>query len=182
MDPKKQKSISKLMSLALRHQPDVLQLEIDSAGWTSVNSLLVGIKGQGHAVDMNDLLSVVRENDKQRFQLDESGKRIRASQGHSIKVDLGYEASTPPERLFHGTAVRFISSIRSAGLMRQKRHHVHLHEDRELAKSVGGRHGKPVILEVAADKMACAGHDFFVTPNNVWLTLHVPCNFISFED
>lgn len=168
------------MSLALRHQPEVLSLELDSAGWASTHALLTGIQEKGHPLSMDELRQVVTENDKQRFQFDESARRIRASQGHSIDIDLGYSPSAPPASLFHGTAKRFLDSIRAEGLTRQKRHHVHMHQDRKLAETVGSRHGKPHILTIDAGRMADEGYEFFVTPNKVWLTLEVPTEFIGF--
>ena len=40
------------------------------------------------------------------------------------------------------------------------------------------RHGKPVLLEVDAGRMHAAGHEFFVTGNHVWLTDHVPPDYL----
>jgi putative RNA 2'-phosphotransferase len=69
------------------------------------------------AIDRPELDAVVAGNDKQRFTYDGSGTRIRASQGHSVAVDLGYAPATPPEELFHGTVDRFLprSSPRACG-------------------------------------------------------------------
>jgi putative RNA 2'-phosphotransferase len=54
------------------------------------------------------------------------------------------------------------------------RHHVHLSPDAATARRVGARHGPPVVLEVAAGRLAAAGHVFLRSDNGVWLTAHVP--------
>jgi putative RNA 2'-phosphotransferase len=152
---------------------------LDEAGWTSVDELLSAMHRHGRPLSREQLESVVRTNDKRRFALSEDGTRIRASQGHSVEVDLGYESAEPPEILYHGTPERFVPSILREGLNKGDRHHVHLHADLKVAKTVGKRRGKPVILVVRAKEMKEAGHEFFVTPNKVWLTDHVPPSFIE---
>ena len=121
---------------------------------------------------------VVASNDKQRFSLSPDGRRIRANQGHSIDVELGLEPVRPPETLFHGTARRNVARILAEGLARRRRHHVHLSPDPRTARRVGARHGPPVVLAVAAGRMATAGHAFFLSANGVWLTEHVPPDFL----
>ena len=170
------------MSLVLRHQPQKAGLNLDEAGWVGVDDLLAGMANAGKEVTRQQLEEVVADNDKQRFQFSEDGQQIRATQGHSVDVDLGYEKSTPPAVLCHGTPEKVVDVIRNEGLTKQKRHHVHLHEDESLAASVGQRRGRPVVLKINAQQMAADGHDFFVTPNNVWLTHTVPPQYIEFPD
>ena len=107
------------------------------------------------------------------------GKRIRASQGHSVEVDLEYSPAVPPPLLFHGTADRFVDSILAKGLIKAQRLHVHLSANRDVAIVVGRRHGRPVVLQVAAERMHQAGHQFFLSANGVWLVDHVPNEFLS---
>ena len=126
-----------------------------------------------------ELKEIVTTSPKQRFALSADEQRIRANQGHSIIVDLGYEPVEPPDVLFHGTVARLLPSIRDKGLQRMERHHVHLSPDEATARAVGGRRGKPVILRIDTRAMRDAGHVFFVTPNGVWLTDTVPSSFIS---
>ncbi len=116
-------------------------------------------------------------NDKRRFAFSRDGTHIRANQGHSVEVDLKLVAVEPPTRLFHGTAPRFLDSIRSQGLVAGARHHVHLSATRDVAEAVGRRRGEPVVLTVAALDMAHAGHVFFQSANGVWLVAAVPPEF-----
>jgi putative RNA 2'-phosphotransferase len=128
-----------------------------------------------------DLLEkVVFTNDKQRFAFSPDGLRIRANQGHSLDIDLTLEPVEPPPVLFHGTATRFLPSIRTQGLQSMSRQHVHLSSAREQqAQRIGARHGRPVVLEIDADAMADAGYLFFLSANGVWLTEFVPVDFIK---
>lgn len=169
---------SKFLSLVLRHRPEMIGIRLDDAGWAPVAELLKACAAHGVALTEQQLRDVVQNNDKQRFAFSEDGSMIRASQGHSVSVELGYEPAVPPETLYHGTVDHFISSIERNGLVKGKRHHVHLSPDTATAAKVGGRRGKPVILEIKAGEMHRAGIAFFVSANGVWLTEHVPPDYI----
>lgn len=173
---------SKFLSLILRHQPDRIGLTLDANGWANVDELIRLANQHGFPLTRPLLERVVAENDKQRFALSDDGQRIRANQGHSLKVDLQLSPSQPPDVLYHGTAARFIDSIRSEGLRAGKRQHVHLSADIATARKVGQRHGKPVVLVVRAAEMAAAGHRFYLSANGVWLTERVPAEFIEFPE
>lgn len=169
---------SKTLSKALRHDPARLGLRPDRAGWVDVDVLLKACAARGLRIDRADLARVVATNDKQRFAFNEDQTRIRASQGHTIDIDLGLEPLAPPEILFHGTAAGFVASIFEHGLLRGGRNHVHLSAEVGTALKVGARHGKPFVFEVAAAEMARAGHAFFRSDNGVWLVEHVPAEFL----
>jgi putative RNA 2'-phosphotransferase len=171
---------SKLLAGVLRHNPGKIGIELDAAGWVDVSVLLAALARHGRRVGRSRLDYVVEHNNKKRFEYDASGTRIRASQGHSVPVDLGYESRVPPETLFHGTATRSLDSIFSEGLKPGRRHHVHLSVDIETAAKVGARHGKPAVLVVAAARMHEAGHEFFRSTNGVWLTEHVAPQYLGF--
>lgn len=174
-------STSRFLSLVLRHRPDRIGLSLDAAGWADIAELIR--LSQAHRPLTRDVIeAVVAGSDKQRFAISEDGLRIRANQGHSIEVDLALEVVAPPERLYHGTATRFVEAIRREGLSRRSRHHVHLSADVDTAQRVGARHGKPVMLVVRAAEMAAAGHTFHRSANGVWLTDTVPVDFIDFGD
>ncbi|MFO0968239.1 MAG: RNA 2'-phosphotransferase [Gemmataceae bacterium] len=173
---------SKLLSLVLRHKPEEIGLSLDANGWADIDELIRLANQSGHSLTRSLLEQVVAENDKKRFALSADGRRIRASQGHSVDVDLALEPAEPPEVLFHGTASRFLDSIRAQGLHSAQRQHVHLCADRETALKVGRRHGRPVVLVIRAREMAAAGHRFFVSANGVWLTDAVPPAFLVFPD
>lgn len=180
MNEQRQKRISKFLSYVLRHDPDSIGIELDAAGWADVSALLRGAARRGMRFTCDELKMVVEENDKQRYSLSADGQRIRANQGHSIAIDLGYDEVEPPEVLYHGTARHRLKSIRQEGLLRGSRHHVHLSPDAVTAKKVGQRYGKPVILEVQAKRMHTDGCKFYLSANGVWLTEHVPPSYLRF--
>ncbi len=170
---------SKFLSLILRHEPERVGLKLDSVGWIGVSELLEAVNRNGVSLTLDQLKHVVATNDKKRFAISEDGLRIRASQGHSIEVDLQYEPQTPPEFLYHGTPERFLESIRATGLNKGQRHHVHLSPDPQTAAKVGQRRGRPVVLRIRAGEMHRQGHVFHRSANGVWLVLHVPPHFIE---
>ena len=169
--------LSKRLSYVLRHAPDSVGLSLDDAGWVAVDDLLAALR-----VSRAQLDDVVARNDKQRFAVDESGTRIRASQGHSVPVALGYEATVPPDELFHGTAERFLPSILAQGLRPGNRHAVHLSPDVAAARRVGARRGSPVVLRVDAAAMAAEDAVFTRSSNGVWLVDRVPPQHLDVLD
>jgi putative RNA 2'-phosphotransferase len=170
---------SKLLSYVLRHRPDSVKLALDAHGWAEVDELLARLAASGKPVDRALLERVVADNDKQRFAFSEDGRRIRASQGHSIAVDLQLREAEPPAVLYHGTASRFLKSILASGLRAGGRHHVHLSADAQTATRVGARHGFPVVLMVDARRMRKDGLVFYQSDNGVWLTTQVLPKYLS---
>ncbi len=168
------------MSLVLRHQPQTIHLTLDDNGWVAVETLLDHWARFGrNAPTRIQLERIVAENDKQRFAFSEDGCRIRANQGHSVRIDLQLEAQTPPALLYHGTAEQNVAGILREGIQRAKRHHVHLSPDRRTADAVGRRHGRLVLLTVDSGAMARAGFTFYRSANGVWLTDEVPPRYIQ---
>jgi len=180
MTPSQTTNASKFLSLVLRHQPDAAHVTLDAAGWTAVDALLAGCARTGRPLSRTDLEHIVMTNAKKRFEFSADGLRIRASQGHSVEVELDYAPQSPPELLFHGTATRFLDSIREKGLLKMQRHHVHLSADTRITLEVGARHGKPVLLTILASQMHNEGHVFSRSTNGVWLVEHVPPQYIRF--
>ncbi|HUR52732.1 MAG TPA: RNA 2'-phosphotransferase [Gemmataceae bacterium] len=178
MNEKRQKTVSKFLSLHLRHEPDGLGLTIEPGGWVPINDLLAGARKKGFPIAREELDRVVADSDKQRFAIDELGLRIRANQGHSVEVDLQLAPAEPPAELFHGTGSASVEGILADGLQRRARHHVHLSPDTETATKVGARHGKPVVLVIDAAKMRADGHVFFCSANGVWLVDEVPPQYL----
>lgn len=175
-----QTATSKYLSYVLRHAPDAIGLTLDSEGWASLADLIEGAGKNGHPLDEALIRTVVENNDKQRFAISEDGLSIRAVQGHSAGVSaISRVEKRPPETLLHGTATRFVDSIRRDGLLPGKRQHVHLTENEQIALTVGQRYGKPALLRIEAQRMYQHGFKFFQADNGVWLTEKVPADFIT---
>lgn len=173
--------ISKFMSLVLRHQPGVLGISLDEQGWTSVPQLLLRMQEKGFDITAAVLEHVVTHNSKKRFAFNDDQSLIRASQGHSLDLDLGYAPQQPPGLLYHGTGEQSLASILASGLEKRNRHQVHLSSDRATALQVGQRHGRPVVLLVDAARMDTDGFAFYRSDNGVWLTEAVPAMYLSPE-
>ncbi|WP_369196837.1 RNA 2'-phosphotransferase [Streptomyces djakartensis] len=178
MDERRTVKVSKYLSRHLRHQPERIGLTLDEAGWVEIDTLIAAATAHGFRFTRDELDQVVATNDKRRFAVE--GSRIRASQGHSVEVDLGLSPVTPPAHLYHGTVARHLEAIRTEGLRPMNRHAVHLSPDRETATRVGARRGRPVVLGVDAAAMHRDGHVFQVSENGVWLTEAVPPGYLRF--
>ena len=170
---------SKFLSLVLRHKPEVIGINLDNQGWVDVEELIEKINSNGRTIDFELLAEVVRTNNKKRFAFNQDQTKIRASQGHSLDIELGYSPSTPPDVLYHGTASQFLDSIMKSGLIKGNRHHVHLTDNIDTASNVGQRHGELAMLEVDSKSMFEKGYHFYVSENGVWLTENVPTEFLK---
>lgn len=179
LNPKTTKHISKLMSLVLRHDPAYLGLSLSTEGWVDTYKLLSALRQKFPEITLETIEYVVATNDKKRFTFNNDGSKIRASQGHSIDVDLNLSPVTPPEHLYHGTVAKFLESIREEGLQKMSRQHLHLSADQSTAVAVGTRRGTAIILTIEALKMHEDGFAFYLSENGVWLTNHVPAKYIQ---
>lgn len=180
MEQKDLKRSSKFLSLVLRHKPEEIGISLDQNGWTDVKVLLSKLQSKGIRLTKQDLTQLVETNDKKRFAFNADGSKIRANQGHSLQtVDIEFEEKEPPLVLYHGTSTDHHQLImKSGGLKKMNRHHVHLSSNIDTAKSVGSRYGRPCIIEVNSKQMHDDGYKFYQSANGVWLTDCVPeCYF-----
>lgn len=131
-----------------------------------------------HGFTFDELCEIVETDTKGRYELSEDRSLIRALYGHSIVVDLLFEAAVPPAVLYHGTARHLVDSICKEGIQRKARRYVHLSADVESAAQVGMRHGEPVVLEIDARQMHEDGSRFFPICNGVWLVEYVDARYL----
>ncbi|WP_199322606.1 MULTISPECIES: RNA 2'-phosphotransferase [Calothrix] len=171
--------ISKFLSKYLRHQPESLGIKLESGGWVNVQELLLACAKHQFPITLRELQEVVANNDKKRFSFDSTGTMIRANQGHSVEVDLQLEPVTPPNVLYHGTGHKSVESIMQTGIAKMLRHHVHLSANIATAKTVGARHGRPVVFAIDAASMYQAGYQFYCSDNGVWLVDNVPPEYLQ---
>ncbi|WP_221392914.1 RNA 2'-phosphotransferase [Dyadobacter sp. NIV53] len=174
--------ISKFLSLVLRHQPETIDIQLDQNGWTDIKELIGKANDNGIKFDRETLNRIVATNSKKRFAFNETLDKIRASQGHSIEIELGYTNQKPPKILYHGTSETSVHSINEAGLEKRSRQHVHLSSDIETAVKVGQRHGKPFVFKILAEQMYNDNFQFFISDNGVWLTDNVPTKYLKQND
>jgi putative RNA 2'-phosphotransferase len=180
MTEERRKRISKFASKVLRHEPDLIGLELDADGYVMVDDLLAGMARKGLRVSREELVEVVETNDKRRFSFSEDRRRIRAVQGHSVKLEGStVSPAAPPAVLYHGTADRNVGSILAQGLVPVSRIHVHLSLDIATATAVGKRHGRPVIFKIDAARANADGIIFYLAENGVWLCDALPPIYLT---
>lgn len=171
--------LGRYISLILRHHPEVIGIELDEHGWADVEQLIEGVAKNNQGFSMETLEEIVATNNKNRYSFNVDKTKIRANQGHSISVDVELEEKEPPEFLWHGTGEKYVASIDEHGLISKNRLYVHLSNDIETAQNVGKRHGKVVIYKVRTGQMYQDGYRFYLSVNGVWLTKHVPVQYLE---
>jgi len=176
--------LSKTVSHALRHEPDLYGLKIDKLGWVSVELLIESLKvlkpvWSGLTVD--HIEKMINLSKKKRHEL--ADNKIRALYGHSFSEKLIKNKTEPPEILYHGTSPKSARMIRSSGIKPCTRHFVHLSTERDTAKKVGLRKSKhPVILVVKAKQGYKEGLGFFKGSDDIWLSDEIPPEYIIFPN
>lgn len=173
------KELSKFLSLILRHKPETVGLVLDKNGYVFVTDLVSAVRRVGKPLNREMLEHIVETNDKKRFAFNADKTKIRASQGHSVGVDLDLRPMEPLEKLYHGTTKRFVSKIMEEGIVSKSRDYVHLSDNIATATAVGKRHGEPIVMEIDAKSMFEQGYDFFISENRVWLVKFIPPKFIT---
>lgn len=168
--------------MVLRHKPDAVGIQLDAHGWAEVSAIVSAFSKMG-TFTLAMLKEIVRNDEKKRYSFNADRTKIRANQGHSVKVDVELKEAVPPEVLYHGTGRKYVESIDEEGLLPRQRLYVHLSGDVETALKVGKRHGEPFIYIILAGKMVEAGYKFYLSENGVWLTKAVPVKFLrSYEE
>ena len=152
----------KKLAFLLRHDKDY---EFLSGGWREISDLT-----GNHGFTLAEIKEIVETNNKKRFEFSPDMTKIRARQGHSVEVDVDLPKATPPKYLYHGTATRFLESIREKGILKGTRLHVHLSRSEKDALEVGRRHGTPTVIKIDCESMVKDGVEFFLSRNGVWLT------------
>ena len=99
MNEIEKKKISKFLSRILRHQPKTIGRKLDENGWADVEKLTAKTAQKRIYFTPEELDEVVENNNKKRFAFNEDKTQIRASQGHSINIDLSLEGVQPPDFL-----------------------------------------------------------------------------------
>ncbi|OMF11163.1 RNA 2'-phosphotransferase [Paenibacillus amylolyticus] len=166
--------LSKIMSKMLRHKPEEsgLDLELTDGSCTIASFLKIIQSLPGWTgVKLTDIERVVRNSDKQRFEINNG--RIRARYGHSYQK-IEYNAGNPPDILYHGTNQQALPFIMTDGLDPVGRQYVHLSQSTDFAALAGSRRGELVILTIDTVKARAEGIPFYYAGNEVWLAEWIP--------
>jgi len=181
MKPNERSRCSRLIARVLRHEPGVAGISLDGEGWATIKELLQALKAAGFSINREGLFDLVRSDEKRRYALSADRRRIRATHGHSVQIELKLKPEVPPDVLYHGTSRSALQGIRKLGIKRQRRLYVHLSSERSMAWDVGRRRGGAVILPIRAGMMHTQGLTFYRSENGIWLTDHVPSIFIDWD-
>lgn len=191
--------LSRALSRLLRHQASNAGIDLDKEGYAPLDKVLSWGPLKSLKPTFPEILSAVKDSDKQRFALkplhsstststDLKDWLIRANQGHSIKLDsdalLKPLSLTPdlskgqlpiPPTVVHGTFFAFWPLIKSTGgLKKMGRNHVHfstgLPDDDEGVIS-GMRKDAELLIYIDVPKAMKEGNlKFWMSENGVVLT------------
>ena len=162
----------RILSKILRHTAPDHGLEIDPAGWVSVNVLVEKVPKLREV----DLGQVVAEDEKGRFLMEprDDGMYIRANQGHSISSVIDEHLLTPitdpgqiPDAI-HGTYTDTLSFIMETGLCRMRRNNIHFATKRTT--KAGIRQNAQVFIYLDIEKVLGDGIKLYISKNNVVLS------------
>lgn len=171
--------LSKTISHALRHEPELYNLNVDTAGWVDLTDLVASLKNNGwQDIAEYNIIDMVQQATKKRHEI--IGNRIRAYYGHTIVEEITRKSEEPPILLYHGTIIDNLDNIKGNGLLPMERNYVHLAANYEDAQAVSARKGsKCVILIIDAGVAYKNGVNFYREQNAIWLTETVPIKYIK---
>ena len=171
---------SKSLSYLLRHGAQKEGVAMSEDGWVRVTDALAWANGRESKFNEEMVRAVVRNNEKQRFSLrdgSDGALEIRANQGHSVanvEVEMTpLTVETAPERAVHGTYNAAWPQIRTGGLNKMTRQHIH------LARALPGESGVISGMRSSCQRLvwvdvrraiAAAGIPFFESSSGVLLT------------
>lgn len=177
----RERSLSRTLTRALRHEPWTYGIELDGSGWGDAVAFAEHLRGMSKVwawVTDEGLADFFSRDSEQRFEYDEG--RMRALYGHSIGGIQAGVARRPPETLYHGTDQRTVSEILSVGLHTMGRSWVHLTSDVDYAIRVAGNKSRNwVVIAVNAEEEAARGHVFYQANRHVWQTGEMPANLLD---
>ena len=172
---------SRALSRILRHSAAEEGIPIDTAGFVDVDVLLA--RPQFRGLGLAGIQTIVSSCSKQRFgleQRDGGSWYIRANQGHTMALVAAEELLTPVSSadvarypvVVHGTNPRAWAAIRTAGLNRMARQHVHFATGHPGDDGVvsGMRSGAQVLIYLDLARAVSAAIPFFVSANGVLLS------------
>ncbi|KAK3280675.1 hypothetical protein CYMTET_11495 [Cymbomonas tetramitiformis] len=173
-----QVGLSKALSWLLRHAAAEQGVPIRPDGFCKVSDILSLQRFRKWNIE--DVNCVVLNNAKQRFTLTEEDgiAYIRANQGHTMcEVDEErlLDVVKSPEEIptcVHGTYRKFWDAIRTEGLCRMQRNHIHFMPGEPRSGEVisGMRSNCDILVYVDVAKAMAAGVRFYRSDNNVILT------------
>ena len=146
-------------------------------GYFSVEEILNTTRFKQMSVTREEVEDIVLANDKQRFGLKNvnGNLQICAHQGHTVEV-IGQElerikSAAECENIVHGTYEKAWRLIKTQGLSRMKRTHIHFTQSLPSKQTVvsGMRTNCEIVIYVNMQKAINDGYKFYRSKNNVIL-------------
>ena len=147
---------------ALRHEPTQYGLELDAAGWTDLDELIVALRFDRYdwaLLERGDLERSIVESNSSRFEIRDD--RIRAAYGHSVHLTKIGTPETLPPALWHGLPLEVLEAVMLDGLRPIRRRFVHLTTNPDYACQVARAKGTEALLIVDAQAADKTGGRFF---------------------
>jgi putative RNA 2'-phosphotransferase len=187
---KKRSSLSKFLSLLLRHNPGILNLSLDNDGWLScsVQELEEKIKAKKDRLEwvtVADIKDVVDTDPKGRYEINDQNL-IRATYGHSIKLnplDFPDDVDDLPEFVYYAGSNFELDTMLRLGLIprdRRDRQYLHLSIEMKDAYSVAKNYTRyPRLIKINIPDAIEAGIKFKKVSKFIVVCDEVPPQFLE---
>ncbi len=174
--------LGRTMAGILRHGK--YDLEMDDQGFVDMRDIVSAVKDRNPRMKWlrpHHIEAMVETDPKGRYQT--SGADVRATYGHTIKLNLNLPTDNIPLTLYYPTTEDECDIILETGILPSDRAMVHLSKTYRDAFNVGSiRTDDPVILEI--DVVGCedAGIVISRAAKTVFLCESVPAEFLTVVD
>jgi len=172
-------ALSRMLSGILRHFPYKFRVNIDPMGWADIYDIVNGIKRRHRRfwwLRRHHIEAIALTDPKGRFQVDLEKKKIRATYGHTIPVDLSdLPTDDIPEILYYPVSREEADILLESGLKPTDRRWVHLSFSYEDAY-IAGRHRMDDVVVLAVKTKCCEdkGIKIHRAAKTIFITTEVP--------
>jgi 2'-phosphotransferase len=169
----KDSDLSRALAYVLRHGARREGFVLLKGGYLAVDDILNHKKFR-NLCDERDIRRIVACDSKRRYSLTQKNGNllIRAEQGHSIEIEddgsLLTLIESPPKNVIHGTSADNWALIKTLGLSRMNRNHIHFCETMESTSGFRKSSTVAIVIDVALAMKD--GIQFFRSKNDVILS------------
>jgi len=186
MDGDELEKVGRTLAGVLRHFPSLFGLEMDPQGWVNVESLVDAIRRKNpkmHWLREHHIHAIATTDPKGRYEIDEKEKKIRATYGHSLDLELDLPTSPIPDVLYYPTTDEEVELLLERGLRPQERTRIHLSGTQEQAVAAGKvSTEEPVVLKVNAKKAIKDGVIIQKAGKVLYVAKEIPKKYLSIVD
>lgn len=158
----------KLLVNALRHDPDVLGIEVNERGWSTFQNIVEGVNScSEYSISLEDLHNAISSANRGRLEID--GERVRAVEGHTNQ-NIHYKVAEPPNEIFYRTIPeKNVRQVEDLGLTSNTKKYIEVFQDYLDAQKDGKKRrvSKPVVISFDAHAAYHEGTLFYLH-NDKW--------------